>query len=203
MNTALRPLSTGELLDRAFSLYRNHFLLFVGIFALPHLLVMGAQFLQLVTQSAYGRTPNILASLIGFPIIVLLGLVMASASQAAAVVAVSDLHLDRPASVMESFSRVKGHLVGVFFLSILVGIGIEVGIVAFVVPGILLAIIWSVAVPAKVLEDKGIFAALSRSADLVKAIGAGSSSWVTRVGSFLRCSGIVSGSYSCGDVSER
>src|SRR5215469_11764018 len=31
MTTALRPLSTGELLDRTFSLYRSHFGLFVGI----------------------------------------------------------------------------------------------------------------------------------------------------------------------------
>jgi len=43
MATALRPLSTGELLDRTFSLYRNHFVLFVGIFALPHLCVLAFQ----------------------------------------------------------------------------------------------------------------------------------------------------------------
>ena len=43
MNTALRPLSTGELLDRTFSLYRSHFGLFVGIFGLPHLVVFAFQ----------------------------------------------------------------------------------------------------------------------------------------------------------------
>ena len=31
----LRPLSLGELLDRTFRLYRNHFALFVGIMAIP------------------------------------------------------------------------------------------------------------------------------------------------------------------------
>lgn len=31
MNTALRPMSTAQLLDRTFNLYRNHFLLFAGI----------------------------------------------------------------------------------------------------------------------------------------------------------------------------
>ena len=31
MSTALRPMSTAELLDRTFNLYRNHFLLFAGI----------------------------------------------------------------------------------------------------------------------------------------------------------------------------
>jgi hypothetical protein len=43
MTTALRPLSTGELLDRTFSLYRSHFGLFVGLFALPHLVVLAFQ----------------------------------------------------------------------------------------------------------------------------------------------------------------
>src|SRR5690348_638129 len=31
----LRPLSTGEVLDRTFQLYRSHFLLFVGLALLP------------------------------------------------------------------------------------------------------------------------------------------------------------------------
>src|SRR5215469_5207785 len=31
MSTVLRPMSTGEVLDRTFNLYRNHFLLFSGI----------------------------------------------------------------------------------------------------------------------------------------------------------------------------
>ena len=64
MTTALRPLSTGELLDRTFSLYRSHLGLFLAIFALPHLVVLGVQFLQLASQWPYGRVPNILASLL-------------------------------------------------------------------------------------------------------------------------------------------
>ena len=38
--TDLRPLSLGELLDRTFSYYRKHFLLFVGIMALPQALIV-------------------------------------------------------------------------------------------------------------------------------------------------------------------
>lgn len=168
MTTALRPLSTGELLDRTFSLYRNHFMLFVGIFALPRLLVLGLEFWQLVDQKPYARTPNILASLLWTLALMLAGMIMAAASQAATVIAVSELHLDCPASVMESFARVKGHLLGVIVISIIVALGMGAGLLAFLVPGILLAIIWSVAVPAKVLENKGALAALSRSVDLVK-----------------------------------
>jgi hypothetical protein len=168
MTTALRPLSTGELLDRTFSLYRSHFGLFVGIFALPHLVVLGVQFLQLMSQRPFGRTPDVFASLLWLAAIAFVGLLMAAASQAAAVVAVSDLHLDRPASVMDAFLRVKGHLPGVMGISIIVIIGVWAGMVALIVPGILLAIIWSLSVPVKVLENKGVLSAMSRSVDLTK-----------------------------------
>ena len=42
----LRPLSIGELLDRTFSLYRRNFLLFIGISAIPQLLVLALQLAQ-------------------------------------------------------------------------------------------------------------------------------------------------------------
>ena len=168
MTTALRPLSTGELLDRTFSLYRSHLGLFLGIFALPHLVVLGVQFLQLASQWSYARVPNLLASFLWLVAIAFVGLVMAAASQAAAVIAVSDLHLNRPASVLDSFLRVKRHLLGVIGISFMVGLAVMAGMFVFLVPGILLAIIWSLSVPAKVLENKGPLAAMSRSVDLTK-----------------------------------
>jgi hypothetical protein len=168
MTTALRPLSTGELLDRTFSLYRSHFGLFVSIFALPHLVVLAVQLLQVINQRPYGRMPNFFATMLWFVAIAFVGLIMASASQAAAVVAVSELYLDRPARILDSFMRVKGHLLGVIGISIVMGLGIGAGTMVLLVPGILLAIIWSLSVPAKVLENKSAFAAMSRSVDLVK-----------------------------------
>src|SRR2546425_4825838 len=46
----LRPLSIGELLDRTFSLYRRNFLLFVGIAAIPHLLVLAVKLAQVAVM---------------------------------------------------------------------------------------------------------------------------------------------------------
>ena len=43
MVTVLRPLSTSELLDRTFHLYRNNFVVFAGIAALPQLVVLALQ----------------------------------------------------------------------------------------------------------------------------------------------------------------
>ncbi|HWZ79494.1 MAG TPA: hypothetical protein VNX87_23335 [Candidatus Sulfotelmatobacter sp.] len=168
MTTALRPLSTGELLDRTFSLYRSHFGLFVGIFALPYLVVLAFRLVGLVFQSQSPQISNILMNLVWSMGALFLILIVSAASQAAAVVAVSNLHLDRPASVMDSFSTVKGEIPGVIGVSLLVGMASGVAFFAFIVPGVLLLIMWSLAVPAKVLEHRSATDSMSRSMELTK-----------------------------------
>jgi len=168
MTTALRPLSTGELLDRTFSLYRSHFGLFVGIFALPYLVVLAFRLVGLVFQSPTPQFSNILMNLVWSMGALFLILIVSAASQAAAVVAVSNLHLDRPASVMDSFSTVKGEIPGVIGVSLLVGMASGVAFFAFIVPGVLLLIMWSLAVPAKVLEHRSATDSMSRSMELTK-----------------------------------
>lgn len=168
MTTALRPLSTGELLDRTFSLYRSHFGLFVGIFALPYLVVLAFRLVGLVFQSQTPQISNILMNLVWSMGALFLILIVSAASQAAAVVAVSNLHLDRPASVMDSFSTVKGEIPGVIGVSLLVGMASGVAFFAFIVPGVLLLIMWSLAVPAKVLEHRSATDSMSRSMELTK-----------------------------------
>jgi len=166
MATALRPLSTGELLDRTFSLYRGHFPLFLGIFALPHLCVLAFQCLAFAFQSPGAQLRNVLTTLIFALIAGLLSIVVSAASQAATVAAVSQVHLDRPAGVMESFSKVKNQIAGVIGLSLRVGFFVGLWSLLLIVPGILKAIEWSLAIPAKVLEDKSAGEAMSRSSEL-------------------------------------
>lgn len=168
MTTALRPLSTGELLDRTFSLYRSHFGLFLGIFALPHLVVLAFQCLGVVIKSPGNQLSDLFATLFWSMGALLLTLIVSAASQAATVIAVSQVHLDRPASVADSFSRVKGEIGGVIGMSMLIGLGVGLGFIALIVPGIILAMMWSLAVPVKILENKGATDAMARSADLTK-----------------------------------
>lgn len=103
MTTVLRPLSTGELLDRTFSLYRSHFGLFVGIFALPHLAVLAFQFIGISVRPPGRQLADIMASMGWVWGAVLLSMIFSAVSQAATVVAVSEVHLGRSASVLESF----------------------------------------------------------------------------------------------------
>jgi hypothetical protein len=166
MTTALRPLSTGELLDRTFALYRSHFGLFLGIFALPHLIVLAYQCVGLTFQSPTPQLPNLLLTFAWTVGAGFLSLAVSAASQAATVVAVSQVHLDQPASVMDSFSKVKNQILPVIGLSLLVGLAAGAACLALIVPGVLLFIMWSLAVPAKVLENRGVLDAMSRSMDL-------------------------------------
>ena len=167
MAAALRPLNTGELLDRTFSLYRNHFVLFLGIAALPHLVLLAVQLAGLaIIPSAPGRISTVLYSVLWALFIFMVSIIVSAVSQAATIVAVSNVHLDRPAGVLDSFQRVKTKVFGVVALSILVFLAVIVGFMFLIVPGILLTIRWSLAVPIKVLEDAGVGDSMSRSSQL-------------------------------------
>jgi uncharacterized membrane protein len=168
MTTALRPLSTGELLDRTFSLYRSHFVLFLGIFALPHLAVLAFQCVGFVFHSPTPQFTNVLLTSLWSLVAGVFSIIVSAASQAATVVAVSQVHLDRPTSVTDSFLRVKDQIPGVIGLSLLIGLVVVLACFLLIVPGVLLAIQWSLAVPVKVLENRGVTDAMQRSADLTK-----------------------------------
>lgn len=53
-------------------------------------------------------------------------------------------------------------------LSILWAFGVMLGFVLLIVPGIILLMMWAVAVPALVVERQGVFSAFRRSAELTK-----------------------------------
>lgn len=53
-------------------------------------------------------------------------------------------------------------------MGLLVGLGVMIGFLALIIPGIFLLLIWSVAVPTKVVEGIGIMDALQRSRELTK-----------------------------------
>jgi hypothetical protein len=56
-------------------------------------------------------------------------------------------------------------------VSVLFGIGIGIGFIFLIVPGLILLVIWSVVAPVTVLERPGVFAAFGRSRQLVHGNG--------------------------------
>ena len=112
----LRPLTVGEILDRAFRLYRNNFLKFLGIVAVtqvPASLLGLLVTATLTTEQTFNPstfTPNT-ATQIGTPIaaafiVALLSFVLTQVSTAALTEAISAKYLGEDLSISESFRRI-------------------------------------------------------------------------------------------------
>ena len=158
----LRPLSLAELLDRTFQIYRNHFLLFSGIAAvayLPMFIVRGGLVLapQLLGSSA---SVAIIVGALLFAVFYLIGV---AAAQSGTIIAVSAVHLSQPITIGEAYGRVREMLVRIVLLTIGLGIGIGIATLLLIVPGIIVALMWALAVPVAVLEDASLWEATSRS----------------------------------------
>src|SRR6202521_4274807 len=167
MTTSLRPMSLGELLDRSFFLYRKHFALFVGIIALPHLVLLAFQLIGVAINR--GTTTAFTATgLVWLFATLVLYLGASAASQGATVVAVSKVHLGTDTSISEAFAGIKGRILYLALIMIGVGIGVGIGFVLLIVPGIILALMWALTIPVAVLEDKGLRDSTSRSSELTK-----------------------------------
>src|SRR5580692_541400 len=73
-----------------------------------------------------------------------------------------------PGQLLRAATPVLGQLI---LVGIVAGIGIVIGFILIIVPGLILITIWSVAAPVVVLEQPGVLAALRRSRELVRGNG--------------------------------
>jgi hypothetical protein len=72
-------------------------------------------------------------------------------------------------SVGDILGSVTGKLIGIILLQIVVGILVFIGFIFFIIPGVILALMWAVSMPSLVVEDKGVFQSMSRSSELTKS----------------------------------
>jgi hypothetical protein len=78
---------------------------------------------------------------------------------------------DDDVSVVEALSRASGRVLKLVSVSFLVGLGIALASLLLVIPGLIVAIRWAVAVPAAMLEDGNARDALRRSRALLAGNG--------------------------------
>lgn len=154
----MNPLNPGDVISRAFTIYRDN--------AAP-----------LITAALIVFAVTAIANLVfdsGFLVIVAsaISTVATVFYQGMVVRLVEDVRdgtLD--ASVGELFRSVAPVALTLFLLSLVVGIAVFFGFLLLIVPGLFLLTIWAVAAPAVVIEEKGVFAALGRSRELVRGNG--------------------------------
>jgi small-conductance mechanosensitive channel len=98
----------------------------------------------------------------------MIGIIGAFWLQGALVKAVADVRDGRAdMSIRDTFASAWPHVPAVAIAGILAGLGIALGLLLLIVPGLVLMTWWVVIIPAIVLEDKSAAESFSRSRELV------------------------------------
>jgi hypothetical protein len=151
----------GAIVREAWELYKGHWRTFVPL-ALIVYIVLGLVTLVFALLLGWlGAIIGALASIVGTFWL-----------QGALVEAVQDVRDGKQdLSIGEMFQRVQPRLPALIVAGILAGLGIALGLILFIVPGLFLLTIWSLIVPTIVLEGKSAGESFGRSRELVKGNG--------------------------------
>ena len=155
-----RGVRVGDVLDRVFELYKEHFAVLIpAAFCLSLVLSIPKGF---VGQHDFGPSFTLLVALFA----------IGTFYQGMVVNLIREVQDGRRGpsvfGLLRSVGPVLGPLVGA---SLLYGIGVGVGVFLLVIPACFLATIWAVVAPAIVIEEKGVIAAFGRSRELVRGFG--------------------------------
>jgi hypothetical protein len=159
--------SIGRVVGHTFGVIARNFVT-IGVLAL--LLVVPLFVLDFVSsQATMGSAENVANPFqlgIGAIVSVILYLVMALVMQAAIMYAtVRDLN-KQPVRFGEAVSTGLKHIVPLFLIGLVSTLGMTLGLILLIVPGIILALMWVVSAPTRVVENTGVFESLGRSREL-------------------------------------
>ncbi len=155
-SAAARRIDIGGVLSKAFDTYGKY--LSTLVLGALVVFVPVALIAALLSSSVFGSLIAAVASIIGTTWYS--GMVVRTVQD------VQDGRLD--STLGELFGSVTPVLGQLILVGLVAGIGIAIGFVLLIVPGLILLAIWAVAAPVVVVERPGVFAALSRSGALTK-----------------------------------
>jgi hypothetical protein len=152
---------TEGVIGEAWTLYKRHWQHLFTIAFIVYAITSLVGTLLVVTLTWFGA---ILAAVIG--------LIATFWLQGALITAVDDIRDGRAdLSVGDTFRRVQPNLASVIVAGLLAGLGIALGLVLLIVPGLVLLTWWIVVIPVIVLEGRRAGEAFSRSRELVRGYG--------------------------------
>jgi hypothetical protein len=157
----------GGVLGEAWNLYKR----FLGRFFLTALVVFAV--LDLLSALADQAVSNGAASQVFWALVAtIIGFVGYFWVQAALVETVRDVRDGRAdRSIGETYSTVRPRLPAAIIGGILAGIGIFIGLILLIIPGLYLLTIWSMLIPVIVIEGRSAGEAFGRSQDVVRGHG--------------------------------
>jgi hypothetical protein len=149
----LRPLGYGELFNEAFDLYKRNFLLFVGIGALV--------FVPYAFLSAITPEESVWAGLLG-----LIYFIPSMAATGAVARAIADRYLGKEVTIADAWRFMRGRLSAYLNTTFVAGLMIVGGFFLFIIPGIYLALCFSLLTGVMIVEEKYFRAAWKRCFEL-------------------------------------
>jgi len=153
---SVQPISPGAVVSRIWEIYRDQFLVLIGT-----ALVLYA--LQFVVYLLIPGATVALAILVAALSILYQGMV---------VKLVQDIQNGRrDNSVTDLIRSVEPVFWPLVAVSLLFGIGVGIGFILLIIPGLILLVIWAVVAPVTVVERPGVFHAFGRSRELVRGNG--------------------------------
>jgi hypothetical protein len=148
----------GEVIGEAWALYKAHWRHLLPLAAVFYLVISVATLLLSLVLGVLGAVLAGVGSLVGY--------FWLAGALTEAVADIRDGRADL--SVQETFARVWPKVWTLLGAGLLAVLGIAIGLVLLIVPGLVLLTWWSVISPAIVLEGKGAIESFGRSRELVR-----------------------------------
>src|SRR2546422_9383661 len=187
-----RELSLGENISKTFEVYRREFAKYFVLFAIVGVIVqvvttLAQQAIVLPTLPVNPTSEQVsswFAALFGaffllIGAIFIVNIVFSTIAEGSAIKLASEQITKGEANLGAAIKLAISRLLSIWALSIIVVIIVFLGTLALVVPGIMLAIMFSLALPVPLLENKGVTESMGRSRQLV------SHRWGKTFGTFL------------------
>src|SRR3954447_19324862 len=154
-------LDTSAVFEKLFAVYRDQFTVFVPA---ALIIFIPVALLQALAVSSGGFGFFVLGSV--------LGIIGSFLLQGVVVEAVRDIQDGRRDLSLGDLFRSVGPVLGMLIgAGLLAGLGIAVGLVLLIVPGLILLTWWGLIAPVVVIERPGVGASFGRSRDLVRGNG--------------------------------
>jgi hypothetical protein len=151
----------GEVLGEAWALYKAHWRNFLPLALLVFVVL---SLVSLLLSFLLGWFGAVLATVVG-----LVGVFWLQGALCEAVADVRDGRADL--SISETLQKVRPRLAPLLGAGVLAGLGVAVGLLLLIVPGLLLLTWWSVIIPVIVLERVAAMESFGRSRELVRGHG--------------------------------
>src|SRR5438132_5113088 len=187
-----RELGLGEVISKTFEVYRREFaksfVLFAAVGVIVQVVTTLAQRAFVLPTLPLNPTPQqvsswlsalIVAFFLLIGVIFVVNIVFSTIAEGSAIKLASEQITRGQVSLGASIRFAVSRLLSIWALSIIVGIIVVLCFIALIVPGIILAIMFSLALPVLLIENKGVTESMGRSRQLV------SHRWTKTFGTFL------------------